>query len=84
MVLKAANNFLHFEEEKRYQGLWKAVILQAFQDAMSANAKHEFKTLKRSATFWLRGTTSDFYLVCSHAGMEPSKVINRARYLGII
>lgn len=84
MITNYDLGFTHFEDERRYQGLWRAVIIQAFQDAMSNNNKHEFKLLKSSAKSWLKGKSKEFRIVCSHANMEPSEVTARARFLNII
>ena len=55
-------------------GLWKAVITQALMDAASKSQKAEAKRSKREALEWLTGDSSDFEVVCDHAGLDPSYV----------
>lgn len=63
-------------------GLWKAVITQALMDAASNSQKAEAKRSKREALEWLNGKSSDFEIVCDHAGLDPAYV--RAQIAGAL
>jgi hypothetical protein len=59
--------------------LWKAVILQALQDAVCGSKKAETGYHKRMARQWLKGTTKHFYTICSLADLDPDCVKEKAK-----
>lgn len=48
-------------------------------DAASKSHKPEAKRSRQDAINWLLSTTSDFEIVCDHAGLDPDYVRDRAR-----
>ncbi len=56
------------------QALWRAVILQALEDAASNSAKVSERYHKTQALHWLNGTGKDFVLVCDYAGLDPEVI----------
>ena len=71
--------------------LWRAVVLQAFQDATFGyhgvkNSRRkrrlpsaESQAHARTARSWLLGNSSDFRRVCDLAGLEPEAVQRAAK-----
>lgn len=62
------------------QALWRAVILQALEDAVSNSCKTNEKYHKTQALHWLEGTSKDFLLVCDYAGLSPEYVKKKIKH----
>lgn len=60
------------------RALWRAVITQAFQDALGNSQKREAKYEKFKAKAWLLGMSRDFTTVCYYADYDPHYVRRRA------
>ena len=56
------------------QALWRAVILQALEDAVSHSKRARDRHLKTEARYWLEGTHPDFVTVCDLAGFHPPQI----------
>ncbi len=63
------------------QKLWRAVIAQAFIDALSNSNKALLKREKARAIKWLLGKSEDFYTTCSLADMDADYVQHKAEIL---
>lgn len=60
-------------------GLWRAVITQALMDAASRSQKSEARRSREEALRWLLQESSDFEIVCDHAGFDPGYIRRRAK-----
>lgn len=60
------------------RALWRAVITQAFQDALGNSKKREAKYEKFKAKAWLFGMSRDFITVCHHADYDPLYIRRKA------
>lgn len=67
-------NFAASEEE-----LWRAVIVQAIQDATCNSRKPECEIHRMEAIRWLTRSFEDFEDVCIRAGLDPNYVRVRAK-----
>ena len=54
--------------------LWRAVILQALEDAVSNSNRARDRHIKTDARYWLEGTHPDFVTVCDLAGYHPPEI----------
>jgi hypothetical protein len=59
--------------------LWRAVILQAIQDAKSRSSKREMVFHRNQAEHWLFDDRQDFSTVCDLAGYEPDSIRRKCR-----
>ncbi|QXK91778.1 hypothetical protein HL033_03380 [Neoehrlichia mikurensis] len=66
-------------EQKRYNSLWEAVILQAMIDLTSNYKRTENKLEKIKAFNWINDLHDDFITVCYFTGYSPIYVRNKAR-----
>jgi hypothetical protein len=81
------HSLFHHYYQQRTQGsyadhepsLWRAVITQALMDAASKSPKQEARRTRETVRDWLLTNTSDFEVVCDHAGFDPGYVRRRAR-----
>lgn len=67
------------------QALFRAVILQAIQDAKSRSGKQEMVFWRNQAHHWLFTDRKDFTFICDLAGFHPDHVrrkINAAQERG--
>ena len=61
------------------RAIWRAVILQALEDAASRSKKVKDKFNKDQAIHWLTHKNADFDHVCDLAGFEPSYVRRKVK-----
>ena len=52
------------------QGLWAAVIMQAFNDAKRNSNKPDDKLAKVQSIQWITIANRDFVMVCDYAGLD--------------
>ncbi|MCU7611901.1 hypothetical protein [Anaplasma capra] len=74
-----AENGETVDEQKRYNALWGAVILQAFIDITSNYKRTENNLEKVKAFNWINDLHYDFITVCHFAGYNPIYVRNKMR-----
>jgi len=67
------------EDELRCQALFRAIILQAVQDAVSARKRKYTQQIRREALHWLLGDSPSFVEVCDFADFQPEYVRTRAK-----
>lgn len=60
------------------QDLWKAVIMQAYQDMVSKTTIPKLIVQKYLATEWLTHPSKDLFTVCDYAGVHPDDIMRRA------
>jgi hypothetical protein len=53
--------------------LWRMVLLQAFEDCMTASRKPEARTYKRQAMAWIFTDNADFFEVCCNSDVDPKR-----------
>ncbi len=79
-VLRKTSGLEWLDEEDKIRpvrgerALWRAVILQALEDAASNTQKPAGKYHKIEALNWLEGRGEDFAMVCDLAGLLPKDV----------
>lgn len=56
------------------QTLWRAVVLQAFQDSAYVGANRDRIAPRATARAWLTGWSPDFIQVCNLADLNPEQV----------
>ncbi len=78
IYIQAAENLI---DARPLQRLWQAVVLTAFQDALSSSQKISAQVDKRRAITWLLRSYKDFYEVCGHAGLDPEMIREKAKKL---
>ncbi len=62
------------------QKLWRAVLVQAFQDAFGPDRYEKTKTIKEEAQTFLTSYSDDNFIdVCENAGFDPSFVKRKVR-----
>lgn len=64
-----------------YQNLACAVLLKAFEDALSEPGSFVSEVEIKRARNWLTRPNSQFYLICEIANMPPSGIMRRAKML---
>ena len=52
------------------RALWRAVIMQAFQDALSNAKNYDLRREKVKAISWLSSDNEDLKIVCSYADLD--------------
>lgn len=63
--------------------MWMAVILQAFQDMAIQTQNNKLLQRKQAAAYWLQHPSKYLFMVCDMCGLEPEKVMTRARRDGL-
>ncbi len=58
-------------EMRGFRALWRAIILQALEDAASNSKKSKEQYFKTQAIHWLNHGGQDFVEVCDYAGLDP-------------
>ena len=61
------------------QAIWRAVILQALEDAVNRSPKTQHRYEKEQALRWLTERNPDFVLVCDYAGWDPDYVRRKVK-----
>lgn len=67
------------ENEIPEVSLWRAVIMQALQDAGSKDKKREMRMIRARAIAWLHSDSDDFREVCMYAEFELDYVKKKAK-----
>ena len=66
------------------QKLWKAVLLQAIEDAFGQNQSQVSRFERRVARDWMKDFNIDFALVCENAGFNPKQAFYKFKKYDLI
>ena len=66
------------------QKLWKAVLLQAIEDAFGNNQSQVSRFERRVARDWMKDFNIDFALVCENAGLNPKQAFYKFKKYDLI
>ena len=66
------------------QKLWKAVLLQAIEDAFGNNQSQVSRLERRVARDWMKDFNTDFAIVCENAGFNPKQVFYKFKKYDLI
>lgn len=59
--------------------LWRAVIAQALQDCATVANGKKARSARAEAIAWLSLYNEDFLWVCGLAGLDPNRIVKRAK-----
>ena len=66
------------------QKLWRAVFMQAIQDAFGINPVQLNTLEQRQARDWIKDFTYDFAIVCENAGFNPKQTFQKLKRYDLI
>ena len=66
------------------QKLWKAVLLQAIEDAFGNNQSQVSRLERRVARDWMKDFNTDFAIVCENAGLNPKQAFYKFKKYDLI
>ena len=66
------------------QKLWRAVFMQALQDAFGINTVQLNTLEQRQARDWMKDFTHDFAIVCENAGFNPKQTFQKLKRYDLI
>ena len=66
------------------QKLWRAVFMQAIQDAFGINTVQLNTLEQRQARDWMKDFTYDFAIVCENAGFNPKQTFQKLKRYDLI
>lgn len=66
------------------QRLWKAVLLQAIEDAFGNNESQVSEFERRMARDWMKDFNIDFAIVCENAGFNPKQAFHKFKKYNLI
>ena len=66
------------------QKLWRAVFMQAIQDAFGINPVQLSTLEQRQARDWIKDFTYDFAIVCENAGFNPKQTFQKLKRYDLI
>jgi len=66
------------------QKLWRAVFMQALQDAFGINPVQLNTLEQRQARDWMKDFTHDFAIVCENAGFNPKQTFQKLKRYDLI
>jgi hypothetical protein len=66
------------------QRLWKAVLLQAIEDAFGDNVSQVTPLERKIAKDWMKDFNSDFASVCENAGFNPVQAFYKFKKYSLI
>jgi hypothetical protein len=66
------------------QKLWRAVFMQAIQDAFGINPVQLNTLEQRQARDWIKDFTYDFAIVCENAGFNPKQAFQKLKRYDLI
>ena len=66
------------------QKLWRAVFMQALQDAFGINPVQLNTLEQRQAREWIKDFTYDFAMVCENAGFNPKQTFQKLKRYDLI
>lgn len=69
------------KEVASMRALWRAVIMQAFQDALSNAKNYDLRREKIKAVSWLSSDNEDLKIVCSYADLDYHYVKKKVKEL---
>jgi len=81
------SNLNVFRQEREMlpeQRLWKAVLLQAIDDAFGNNQSQVSIFERRMAIDWMKEFNSDFADVCENAGFNPIQAFTKIKKYNLI
>ena len=81
------SNLNVFREEREMlpeQKLWKAVLLQAIDDAFGSNQSQVSIFERRMAIDWMKDFNKDFATVCENAGFNPVQAFYKFKKYNLI
>jgi hypothetical protein len=66
------------------QKLWRAIFVQAIQDAFGINPVELNTFEKKQARDWIKDFTYDFAIVCENAGFNPKQTFQKLKRYDLI
>ena len=66
------------------QKLWKAVLLQAIEDAFGNNQSQVSRLERRVARHWMKDFNTDFAIECENAGFNPKQAFYKFKKYNLI